>query len=440
MKNYMPLLLNSSESTMVAFYEGRIIFRNEFIEHVNQACKTFPQHKYSINLCDDRYHFLVVFSACVLLKQVSLFPSSRAEKELERLRTLYPDNYLVEDSSIQKICREKVSLQLFTNSNFKIQRDQVVSIIFTSGSTGIPKRNVKTWGQLLVSAERVKQRFNFNEEKQHSIVATVPPQHMYGFETTIIYPLILGVAIHASCPFYPLDIQKALLEMPAPCVLVTTPLHLKACNSNEKQWPKIDFVISATAIMPKDVANNAEKILNTRVFEIYGCSETGAIATRQMTVNARWQLLNDYVVETINEKTVLYVLGTEKKIVIPDILETYDDSYFKLVGRDSDLVNIGGKRGSLSNLTNILKSIDGVNDAIYFLPDEVKGMGNRLAALVIALDCDKKKLRHELKKSVDSVFLPRPLIFVDSLPYNALGKLPLARLIAVLNEDASYSI
>jgi hypothetical protein len=31
-----------------------------------------------------------------------------------------------------------------------------------------------------------------------------------------------------------------------------------------------------------DIANEAEKILNTHVFEMYGCSESGAIATRQI--------------------------------------------------------------------------------------------------------------------------------------------------------------
>jgi hypothetical protein len=44
--------------------------------------------------------------------------------------------------------------------------------------------------------------------------------------------LTLGVMMHDGYPFYPLDIQQIALETPEPKILITTPLHLKACIIN----------------------------------------------------------------------------------------------------------------------------------------------------------------------------------------------------------------
>jgi hypothetical protein len=49
---------------------------------------------------------------------------------------------------------------------------------------------------------------------------------MFGFETSIIYPLTLGIMMHDGYPFYPLDIQQIALETPEPKILIATPLHL----------------------------------------------------------------------------------------------------------------------------------------------------------------------------------------------------------------------
>ena len=61
-----------------------------------------------------------------------------------------------------------------------------------------------------------------------TLVATVPAQHMYGFESSVLIALLGGAAFDAGRPFYPADVVAALASTPAPCMLVTTPFHLKA--------------------------------------------------------------------------------------------------------------------------------------------------------------------------------------------------------------------
>ena len=65
--------------------------------------------------------------------------------------------------------------------------DPLVTLIYTSGSTGAPKANPKRWRDF---ADGVQQNLAalaglYNEDAP-SIVATVPPQHMYGVEMSVL--------------------------------------------------------------------------------------------------------------------------------------------------------------------------------------------------------------------------------------------------------------
>ena len=47
-----------------------------------------------------------------------------------------------------------------------------------------------------------------------------------------------------------------------------------------------------------------------------------------------------------------------------------------------------------------------------------------VAALVVAPQLDATTVMNHLRRRIDLVFLPRPLLFVDALPRNETGKLP----------------
>jgi len=89
------------------------------------------------------------------------------------------------------------------------------------------------------------------------------------------------------------------------------------------------------------------------------------------------------------------------------------------VGRGADLVNVAGKRASIGDLNTRLCRIDGVEDGVFFMPDE----GQRMTAFVVAPGLNDADLLRALGRLIDPVFLPRPLFFVTSLPRNETGKL-----------------
>lgn len=110
-----------------------------------------------------------------------------------------------------------------------------------------------------------------------------------------------------------------------------------------------------------------------------------------------------------------------------DVIESLADDRFLLHGRMADMINIAGKRNSLAYLNLQLSAIAGVVDGAFFMPYSAAPEDvMRLTAFVVAPSLTAAALMAALRARIDSAFLPRPLIFVEALPRNATGKLPLA--------------
>ena len=129
--------------------------------------------------------------------------------------------------------------------------------MFTSGSTGAPVPYPKRWGAL-VACSRAAAGHVFAPGS--TVVGTVPPQHMYGFETTVLLPLHAPVASWCGAAFFPADIAAALATLAGagPPMLVTTPLQLRSLLDAGTLLPDLAAVVSATAPLSPALAAAAE--------------------------------------------------------------------------------------------------------------------------------------------------------------------------------------
>jgi acyl-coenzyme A synthetase/AMP-(fatty) acid ligase len=265
-----------------------------------------------------------------------------------------------------------------------------------------------------------------------NVIATVPPQHMYGLELSVLLPLRSGAAIHVGHPFFPADVAQALGEVPAPRVLVTTPFHLRALMQENALLPPLEAIISATAPLDANLAASAEQRHATKVVEVFGSTETCVIAHRHTGNDEAWQLYPGIDLQPQPDGTVVSAPHFAAPILLQDIVELLPLRRFSLRGRNSDLLEIAGKRASLADLTCRLLAIPGVADAVVFQLDaDARGV-RRLAALAVADGIGESEILMALRASIDPVFLPRPLRLVPALPRNAAGKLPRAALMAAL--------
>lgn len=422
----IPLLLSHGASDPVVWRQARAIDRATFLGHVNRVAETLPRRRFAINLCEDRYYAMVAFAAVIARGQSNLLPPSRSAGDVSRVAALYPDSYRLNDDQIRLWLKAGPA----DSTVPAIPADQVAAVAFTSGSSGQPRSYPKRWADLVLGARMARRRFGFGTGKAATVVATVPPQHMYGLETSVLVPLVTGTGVHSGRPFFPADIQSALLEVPGPRVLITTPAHLRVCAQAELAWPEVAFIISATAPMPRALALAVERIFAAPLLEIYGFTEAGSVASRRTLDGETWTLYDGFWIQ----EGCVHGESLPEPVPLNDRIELYDETRFKLVGRPEDLINIAGKRASLADLNQQLNSIEGVEEGVVFMPEETEDKPVRLAALVVAPGLGERQILTALATRVDPVFLPRPLYKVEKLPRNETGKLPREQLLALLTQ------
>jgi len=404
----------------------------QFLLEVEHVAGQLPPGRHVLNLCGDRYHFTVALAACIVSDRISLLPSTHTPEMVRQMQRIAPDVFCIADQGagvdLPTFCYpESMPMSATHPAIPEIDCAQVVAQVFTSGSTGLPVPHVKRWGSLVRNAQAEAERLGIGAD--HAILGTVPPQHMYGLESTVLMPLQSGAALHAGRPFYPADICAALANLPRPRMLVTTPYHLRALLTEQATLPAADLLLSATAPLSQELAREAESRFGAPLHEIYGCTETGQLASRRTTAGAEWHTLAD--VRLRREGQTLWAEGghIDSPTGLTDVIELTGDGLvsttFLLHGRHADLVNIAGKRTSLAYLNHQLNAIPGVQDGVFLLPreDSPDRIG-RLAALVVAPGLTPAVLTQALRERIDPVFLPRPLLFVEALPRNATGKLP----------------
>ncbi len=92
-----------------------------------------------------------------------------------------------------------------------IPADRLAAIVFTSGSTGAPVRAPQALGRAGGAQPGRRRAVRPRARPRPArIVGTVPPGHMYGFETTALLPLHAACASWCGQAFFPGDVQAAL--------------------------------------------------------------------------------------------------------------------------------------------------------------------------------------------------------------------------------------
>ena len=424
----IPLIRNFDAGAVFAFRNRRPIRIEEFLGEVRRLADSLPDRRYVVNLCADRYQFAVGLCAALLRRQVNLLPPNATHDLLKRLSLEYPGLYCLSDGAVQPLemflYREPAGGNAATASVPRIPAQQVCTIGFTSGSTGQPTPHPKSWGALARSGLAELERLGVAAHRNMSVLGTVPQQHMYGLEFTVLMVMQGGLAMHAGRPFFPSDICAELEALPRPRGLVTTPVHLRVLLAEASELPGVDFLLCATAPLSPQLAAEAEARFGAPLYEIYGCTEAGQVASRRPAQTHEWRPLPG--VAFFQDERGTWVKGghIEKEVLLGDVIELCGRDAFLLHGRTADLINIAGKRTSLAHLNFQLNSIEGVRDGTFVMPEEADGTVARLTAFVVAPGLATETIMTALRQRIDAAFLPRPLCFVESLPRNETGKLP----------------
>lgn len=428
-----PILNTRSLDAPLAYRQGEPISARQFLADALALADRLPAGTHLLNACTDRYRFAVTLVAGMLSGRINLMPSTYTAQSVREMRDFAPDAFIVSDDAdtFDVLPRFDYPADLDATARTvaavpHLPAEQRIAWVFTSGSTGAPVPHLKTWGKLVDNTREAGQLLQLAPwmERGFTVLGTVPPQHMYGFESTILLALQHGGAFGADRAFFPAEVFAALNSLPGPKVLVTTPYHLGNMLRTTEAEATADLLLSATAPLTEPLARAAEARFGCVLREIYGSTETGQIALRRTALGEDWQLFPGIRLEDHDDAT--WAAGGHIEVPVPmgDRIEHHPDGRFKLLGRNADLINIAGKRSSLAYLDRQLMAIDGVLDGAFHLPAHADDALVRLAAFVVAPGLSPATITSALRERIDPLFLPRPLVCLDALPRNATGKLP----------------
>lgn len=311
---------------------------------------------------------------------------------------------------------------------------------YTSGSTGEAKCVERSLRQLDDEIAALNALWG-GRLADAAALATVPHQHVYGLIFKLLWPLVAGR------PFFTCrhDLWEDLLaETPPGAVLVTSPAHLTRLGGLSPLPPgrRPRMILSAGAALPEAAAMEARHLFGVPVTEIYGSTETGAIATRTRDGGeTAWMPLPGYRVAR-NDAGLLRLGTGGGAVEIADRIEELGEGGFRLLGRADRIAKIEGKRIALDEVERALTDLPEVAAAVAV----VVASRTVMAAVVVLSSTGRaaqaglgnfrfsRVLRRALSARLDPAGIPRRWRFVDALPTTAMGKLRPSDLVALFGE------
>ena len=306
---------------------------------------------------------------------------------------------------------------------------------FTSGSTGTAKRIAKPLTMLDREIATLDALWGTTTGRR-PVLATVPHRHIFGLTFHLLWPLARGqpFASHVD------ELWESVLARDlADSVLVTSPAHLTRLGGLPRLPPGHSPARVFTAGAPLRAAQVREvaDVLGVPPTEIFGSTETGAIATRTQTqhaADAPWTPLPGIHVGADDAGCMIVrsPYGPDgAPFVSADRIEMMPDGGFHFLGRADRIAKIEGKRVNLARLEQELAALPGVRDASAVV---LAGSTERLAAAIVLNDEGRsrldvlgafrlsRELRRQLSREFESAWLPKSWRFADELPLGAMGK------------------
>jgi acyl-coenzyme A synthetase/AMP-(fatty) acid ligase len=405
---------------------GTTISLGQFHADVDRLIAQLQYDGDTLISCPGRYAFSVGLLASWLSDKTVVLPPNHLEETLQDIRSRFNIAFECDASWGQQLPSNNSSA---THGSWEplLPRDIHAVKLFTSGSTGAPKVITKSVANLLDEAHAIAAKFDW---PAGPMVAGVPPQHLYGLTFSILLPWVLGNAWVDDMPRYPGDVLQALQHNSGK-TLISVPAQYQATLADGTDLRGI-LCISAAAPLPGSLARQWQLQHGTDILEIYGSTETGVVGHRQHTSTETWQAFPQ--VELSVEQNLLKVdspfVSDEFTggFLTGDRVTLEEQDRFHLLGRTDAIVKIAGKRVSLTNIENNLRTCLGVAEAaVIAVPANGVVRDIAIWAAVVADEdypLSPRRLQSELRDKLDGIEIPRRILVVDQLPRTTNGKLP----------------
>jgi acyl-coenzyme A synthetase/AMP-(fatty) acid ligase len=307
-------------------------------------------------------------------------------------------------------------------------------VLFSSGSTGTPKGVVHDCTALLEKFRR--------PGKQKTTLSFLLFDHIGGLDT-LLNTLSSGgtlVTIHSRDP----ETGCAAIAAHRVHTLPTSPTFLNMLLLNgayqRHDMSSLRLIAYGTEPMPASVlARLAEAMPQVKLLQTYGLSELGVLRTRSRD-GTLWVQFTGEGYETRIRDGILWVRARTSMLGYlnaPDRFDAdgwfctedaveVDGDYMRILGRTTDLINVGGRKVYPAEVEAVLLDLPNVRDvAVFGRPNPLTGQIVAARVNLVApeaLDEFKRRMRIFCKDKLPSYRVPVHIEFTDEDQFGARMK------------------
>lgn len=336
--------------------------------------------------------------------------------------------------------------------------EDLAIIAYTSGTTGRSKGAMLLHRNLLANAQAVVKAWEWTASDH--LLLTLPLFHAHGLMVGLHGTLVAGASLELCRHFQAQEVFGKLLtgrfSMFFGVPTMYTRLLAEAARQSLKPSP-LRLYVSGSAPLSQQTFEEFKAVFGQSILERYGMTETIMNLTnpyrgerRAGSVGLPFPGQEARVVQVQNREPVLPGEPGEIEVRGPHVFAGYwqnpqasaesftadgwfrtgdlgfvsRDGYFTINGRAKELIISGGYNIYPREIEEVLQSCPGVGEvAVLGLPDP--DFGEQVVAVIVKNDptLSAGQVIEFCREQLATYKKPRQVVFVDSLPRNALGKI-----------------
>lgn len=308
-------------------------------------------------------------------------------------------------------------------------------LLFSSGSTGKPKA-------ILHDFDRVAEKFS----KRRGAVIAIPflmIDHFGGINTILAIVSSLGTVVTVAnrgidsiCH----AIEKNRVEL-----LPTTPSFLTMLMASNLyrayNLSSLKRITYGTEVMPQGTLDRVRREFpDVTLQQTYGLSEVGVMRSQSRDDGSLWvrvggQGFQTKVIDDIlwikSEYAMLGYLNAPSEFDADGWFNTQDrvevdGDYFRILGRVTDLINVGGQKVYPAEVEDVILGLDNVSDVAVFGEAHAL-LGNVVVARVLTTEPEsvaelKRRIRTACSAALANYKVPAKVVLADGPLYTARQK------------------
>ena len=304
-------------------------------------------------------------------------------------------------------------------------------VLFTSGSSGQPKAAFHNLSKLLLK---------FQTKRDSLLTINFLLFDHWGGLNTLFHILSNGgtvVFLENRNPDYVCElIDKWKVELlPTSPTFLNMMLLSRAYERHNLKSLKI--ITYGSEPMPESVLKKLNKyFLNIKLQQTYGLIELGVMSSKSKDNESLWVKIGgngyetrviDGLLEIKSDSAMIGYLNAESPYTEDGWFRTgdaveVDGEYFKILGRKSELINVGGEKVYPQEVENLILSIDHVLD-VQVYGEKHPFTGNIVCAKILfdekcELDILKKEIKQTCKKMLESFKVPVKIYITNETLYS----------------------